>query len=171
MSEPQASPTGMPPTGSRRSTRRVLLVASIVLNVFLIGVIGAGLAARHGVFHSPHDRPARPFEMPSPRKIRAVLPEADQPVAEAIFAAHRDEVRQKIRAMAEARRAVAAAMRAEPFDRAALDAALAELRSREAELASTVQQAIADLVEKIDAESRGRIATLLEFRRDRDQSR
>jgi uncharacterized membrane protein len=66
---------------------------------------------------------------------------------------------------------VAAAIRAEPFDRAALDAALATLRSLEVEMAGTVQAIIADLAEQLDAESRDRLAKLLETRRGLDQPR
>ena len=174
MSDPTSAPAGAPPAGGAgRRPRRRLLTVSILLNVFLIGVIAAGAVTRHGgpFFHAVHDRPLRPFEMPSPRKIRAALPESARPVAEALFAEHRDEVLLKIRAMIEARRAVAAAMRAEPFDRAALDGALATLRAREGELASTVQTHIADLATRLDAESRARIATLLEVRRGPDEPR
>jgi uncharacterized membrane protein len=174
MSDPTSTPAGAAPAGGNgRRPRRRLLVASILLNVFLVGVIAAGVAARHGgpFFDDGHGRPARPFEMPSPRKIRAVLPDSARPVAEEMFAAHRDEVRLKIRAMIEARRAVAQAMRAEPFDRAALDGALAELHGRESEVAATVQGIIADLATRLDADSRGRIATLLEVRRGPDEPR
>jgi uncharacterized membrane protein len=163
---------GSPDTGGRRSRRR-LLIASIVLNVFLIGAIGAGVAMRHGphFFDGDRVRPPRPFEMPSPRKIRAALPDSARPVAEAMFTAHRGEVREKIGALIDARRQVAAAIRAEPFDRAALDMAMATLRTREADVAGKVQSIIADLVTELDADSRARIATLLDVRHEPDHPR
>lgn len=169
--EPAASSTTGTPTNGR--PRRRLLIASILLNVFLIGAIGAGVIARHGphLFDGGRERPPRPFEMPSPRKIRAVLPEASRPIADAMFAAHRAEVEAKIGALVEARLAVAAAIRAEPFDRAALDAALAALRSLEIEMAGTVQGIIADLAAELDADSRERLAKLLETRRGPDEPR
>lgn len=161
-----------PPNGGGR-TRRRLLVASIVLNVFLIGAIAAGIAARHGphLFDGERVRPPRPFEMPSPRRIRAALPEESRPVAEAMFEARRDEVRGKIDALFEARREVAAAIRAEPFDRPRLDAAMAALRMREADVAGTVQSIVADLAARLDADSRTRIADLLDVHHDRGQPR
>jgi uncharacterized membrane protein len=164
-----AAPAGAP-TGRKR---RRLLIASILLNVFLIGAIGAGAIARHGphFFDGGRERPPRPFEMPSPRKIRAALPEEARPIADALFAAHREEMATKIGMLIEARRAVATAIRAEPFDRAALDAALATLRSLEVEMAGTVQAIIADLAEDLDAESRDRLAKLLETRRGPDEPR
>ena len=55
--------------------------------------------------------------------------------------------------------------------RAALDDALATLRDREGEVASTVQALIADLAAKLDADSRDRIAALLEVRRGPDEPR
>jgi uncharacterized membrane protein len=169
--DPVAPPPARPPQGGSR-TRRRLLIASIVLNVFLIGAIGAGVAARHGlIFDGDRGRPPRAFDLPSPRKIRAVLPEDSRPVAEAMFAAHRDEMRGRIRALFEARRQVAAAMRAEPFDRVALDAAFAELRTRQDDVATAAQGIIADLAAELDAESRGRIAELLDVRRESDQPR
>lgn len=165
MSVSSPDPAGAPPAGGRR--RRRLLIGSILLNVFLIGAIGAGVAARHGphFFHGDRERPLRPFEMPGPRKIRAALPEESRPIADAMFAAHRDEMAAKIGALIEARRTVADAIRAEPFDRAALDTALAALRSQEAEMAGAAQTIIADLAEQLDADSRDRLAKLLETRR------
>jgi uncharacterized membrane protein len=174
MSDPSADPGAppAPPSSGGGRTRRRLLIASIVLNVFLIGAIGAGVAARHGhFFDGDRVRPPRPFELPSPRKIRAVLPEESRPVAEAMFAAHREEMRGKIAALFEARRQVAAAMRAEPFDRVALEAAFVALRAREADVAGTAQGIIADLTAELDAESRSRIAELLDVRREPDQPR
>lgn len=173
MSASPPDPAAPPPAGGAGRTRRRLLIASILLNVFLIGAIGAGIAARHGphLFDGDRVRPPRPFELPSPRKIRAALPEESRAVAEAMFAAHRDEMRGKIRAMFEARRQVAAAMRAEPFDRAALDEAFLALRAHEADVAGTAQGIIADLTAELDVESRTRIAELLDVRRDPDKSR
>lgn len=171
MTDPSSPPASSRPGAGR--SRRWLLVASIVLNVFLIGAIGAGVAMRHGphIFDGDRVRPPRPFEMPSPRKIRAALPESARPAAEAMFAAHRGEVREKIGALIEARRQVAVTIRAEPFDRPALDAALAALRMREADVAGTVQSIIADLATELDADSRARIAALLDVRHEPDHPR
>lgn len=173
MSATSSAPAPVPPAAGVGRSRRRLLIASVVLNVFLIGAIGAGLAMRHGphLFDGDRVRPPRPFEMPSPRKIRAALPDSARPVAEAMFAAHRSEVRGKIGALVDARRQVAAAIRAEPFDRAALDAALAALRLREADVADTVQSMIADLASELDADSRSRIAALLDVRHESDHPR
>jgi len=173
MSVSPSEPAGVPPSGAPANGRpqRRLLIASILLNVFLIGAIGAGVMARHGphLFDGGRERPPRPFEMPGPRKIRAALPEESRPIADALFAAHRDEMAARIGALVEARRAVAAAIRAEPFDRTALDAALGALRSLESEMAGTVQGIIADLATELDADSRNRLAKLLETRRGPDE--
>lgn len=169
---PPAPPPAPPNGGSGRSRRR-LLIASIVLNVFLIGAIAAGVAVRHGphFFDGDRVRPPRPFEMPSPHRIRAVLPDSARPVAQAMFDAHRDEVRGKIKSLFEARRQVAAAIRAEPFDRPRLDAAMAELRLKEVDAADTVQTILADLLTELDAESRDRVASLLDVRNGPDEPR
>lgn len=148
--------------------RRWLLVASLVLNVFLIGGIAAGLVVRHGPPFFGHDRP-RLMGLPSPHKIRAALPDSADPAIDAAFAAHRQDMRVRIRALVEARHQVAAAMRAEPFDRAALDSALATLRDREAEVASGAQSAIAELAAGLDPDSRSRLAELIDIRRDPDR--
>ncbi len=150
-----------------RRLRHWLLVASLVLNVFLIGAFAAGLAARHGPFFG-HDRPSRMMAMPTLHKIREALPESAQPVVEGIFDAHRQDMRRRIGELRETRRAVAAAIRAEPFDPAALGAALAELREREADVASAAHEAVAELAAKLDPEARDRLAELVEIRRRGD---
>lgn len=154
-----------------RRLRHWLLVTSLVLNVFLIGGIAAGLAVRHGSPFFGHDRPSRMMAMPTPHKIRAALPESAQPVIEGIFDAHRQDMRSRIGRLRDARRAVAAAIRAEPFDPAVLGAALAELRAREGEVASAAHEAVAELAAKLDPDSRARLAELVEIRRRGDQQR
>lgn len=150
--------------------RRWLLVASLVLNVFLIGGVAAGLVAQHGVpFFGGHDRP-RLMGLPSPHRIRAALPESAQPAIDAVFATRRQEMRPRIRALVEARQGVAAAIRAEPFDRAALEGALATLREREAAVAAGAQSAIAELASGLDADSRARLAELIDIRRNPDRA-
>ena len=173
MAVPSPDATQGPPAGGAGRSRRRLLIASIMLNVFLIGAVGAGLAVRHGphLFDGDRVRPPRPFEMPSPRRIRAALPDSARPVAEALFDAHREEVRGKIAALFDARREVAAAIRAEPFDRARLDAVMAALRTREVDVATTVQTIFADLAAELDADSRARMAALLDVRRGADDPR
>lgn len=142
-----------------------LLVASLVLNVLLIGGIAAGLVARHGApFFDGHDR-RRMMGLPSPHKIRDVLPDSAEPAIDAAFSGHRQEMRTSIDALIEARRQVAAVMRAEPFDRAALEDALAKLRDREAAVARGAQAAIGDLAAGLDDESRARLAELIQISR------
>lgn len=156
--------TDTPPAPLPRP-RRWLLVGSLVLNVFLIGGIAAGLVVRHGPPFFGHDRPARLIGMPSPHKIRDALPANAQNVIDGVFEAHRRDMHSRIGQLREARRAVAAAMRAEPFDPAGLDAALAGLRAREAEVASAAHGAIAELAATLDPESRARLAELVDMSR------
>lgn len=150
------------PSAPASRLRHWLLVVSLVLNVFLIGAIAAGLVVRHGPPLLGHHRPAHFLGMPSPHKIRDALPESAQAVLDGVFEAHRQEMRSRLGRLREARRNVAAAIRAEPFIPAALESAFAELRAREVEVAAEAHGAFAELAAKLDRESRAHLADLVD---------
>lgn len=70
---------------------------------------------------------------------------------------HRDEVRARLDAVQEARMRMFEAMRADPFDAAALDAAFANLREQTVELQRVGQGIVGDAVAAAPADVRGRI--------------
>ncbi len=161
------SAPGTPSQGSPAARpRRWLLVASLALNLFLVGAIGAGIAVRHGphLFDVGRDRAPRLIGMPSPHKIRAAVPDSARPIVDALFEAHRADMRARIGGLVAARHAVAEAIRAEPFDAAALAATMADLRARQDAVAEGAQGLMAELAGRLDPDSRDRIAALIDVR-------
>ena len=100
---------------------RAVLGASLALNLVLAGVLLAGLGR-------PAPQP-RGFERMMAR-IETALPEADRPKFHAVLTAERDRYEAPLAALRAARAEVDAAMRREPFDPAALRAAMEEWSSR-----------------------------------------
>jgi uncharacterized membrane protein len=88
--------------------------------------------------------------------IRAFPPELQKAIGEATRA-RRDEVRARFEQVKAARRQMFEAMRADPFDPAALDAAYADLRARTGELQQIGQQIVAGTLAEAPADVRSRI--------------
>jgi uncharacterized membrane protein len=146
---------------------RLILIASLALNLFAAGAFATALLADRGPVAGLR-RPGRAGQlmgMPNPRQLRAALAEPGDRALDELLGRHGPGIRQRIGDLRAARRDVAEAIRAEPFRRAALDDALAGLRAREAEVAVATQAMMAELVERLDAEDRARVAELLRPRR------
>ena len=134
---------------------RVLLVASLALNV----AFAAGFAWRHFDGHDGRAGGHRPHAMrgtmmPSPRVLRQVLPEERRVVVDALLEEHRQAIRGSVGDVFEARRRVHALMTADTIDRAALEAAFADLRARDAEAATVVQAMLTELAVELTPEER-----------------
>lgn len=125
----------------------LLLVASLMINVFCVGAL-----VSHWI------RPQPPMEMPFGPPMKDRLP----PPAVELFRALRKvpygPLGEAMAAAREARSAVHAAMLAEPFDKAALLQAFDALREAESELARRAQQRIAELASQLTAEERADLA-------------
>ena len=131
----------------------VVLFLSLSANFFLGGLFAGG--ALRG------EEPRRPG-----RALAAFLassPEEARPVLRATFRARRPELRARIAAVAAARSEVAALLAREDLDRARLDAALLELRTRTTEaqvlLHEIVSEAVMQLPPEVRAKWRPRWAT------------
>jgi uncharacterized membrane protein len=146
---------------SRRT--RIVLVVSLALNVFALGALASAWVLGGPGFGASH-RPARFIGLPLPRQLQAALPERDHGLLRTTLDAHRPEIRTRIRAIFAARRAVADAIRAEPFDRARLEAALAALREKEGATAEEAHRMMTDLAAKLDAGGRAKVAELITVR-------
>jgi Spy/CpxP family protein refolding chaperone len=151
----------MTETWSRRL--RILLVASLAVNLFFIAVVAVWAVAGPGYLrgmmgfgHGP-----RMMGMPFPRQIRDVLNEPGQQILDSMLEARRDAFHANLDSMFEARAALAEAVATEPFDRARVEAAMAALRDREAVLHAGAQNMILELAAQLDAEQRGKLAELL----------
>ena len=147
-----------------------LLLASLALNIFVGGVYAGRL------FNPPQERVAAPRGPSEERPIRrfltaftAGLDKADRRTFVAAFAGHEPAMRAAVRAVREARREALARMHATPFDRHALDEALATLRQKQDALQTALQTGIADAVERLPDDARKLVGT--PKRRPREERR
>lgn len=140
---------------------RITLIVSLLVNALLIAALATTFFRHH---HGPRG-PDKFGLLPSPRAIAETMRDDERAMFRGILEAHRAEVRGGWRGMRTAHDGIDAALRAEPFDRARLDAAFAELRRHGTRTADQVQDAIGDFAEKLDADGRSRLADALGKRR------
>jgi uncharacterized membrane protein len=146
------------------------LLASLALNIFLGGVFAGRLfspapqrIAANGV---PNDeRPIRRFIA----AFTAGLDNTDRRTFVAAFAGHEAAMRAAVRDVRAARREALARMHATPFDRHALDDALAALRRKQDAMQKALQTATADAVERLPEDARKLVGT--PKRRPREERR
>lgn len=150
-SEP-ASPMPPCPPAPRRNN---WLIASAALNMFLLGGIAAA------VLFGPH-RPHRgagfggpPMHEGGPgRSFADALSPAGRAKVMAMRAEDETAIDAQLSALRDARRAMDQAFVAEPFDRAAFDAAFAGLRAAEAAMSARMGERVAALAGALSPEDR-----------------
>lgn len=143
---------------------RLLLLLSLALNLAL-GTWWASHALRHeGGGRGP--RAALP-QLVDLREFRRALPEPRRAVVDQAFLAHRAAMRERLVALHAARRDVREAMRADAYDRGALDAAFERLRVAESAAAREAQALLADVLDVASVEERRTLAELVPRRRER----
>jgi uncharacterized membrane protein len=121
--------TGLTLRGSDLSSRWLML-ASLALNLFFIGVVGALLLQAYG-FDAPATPAAGSDRSVAGRieRIAATLPREDAEKLRAGYRARREEIDGARAAYRDRQDAMRAVLRAEPFDLEALKAAMAEMRA------------------------------------------
>jgi Spy/CpxP family protein refolding chaperone len=145
---------------------RVLLLLSLALNL----AFGAWLWMHAPWRHAPAGMSLRHAPLPSLLDLRAFrrsLPPERQAVLDAAFETDRTAMRARLGALFAARRDVRAAIAAEPFDRAALDAAFAALRSAEQAAADHAQHRLGDVLEQLTPAERKQWSELVPRRGER----
>lgn len=171
---PTAAPAAPPP--KPRRWLRWLLIASLALNFLLIGVLAGGAVRMWRAVAA--DGPAAELALlwrALPERERDALRERAGDWADhrdEDRAGDRDEDRREDRAALRARwRAELAELRAllvtEPFDRAALEARLAQARDRHTDRADRALARMLDRIEALPASERARMAERLERRWER----
>jgi len=121
----------------KRNTGRIVLIA--VLAVSLLGnalTLGAALRLR-----------ALRADLLGPEAAQALYPREMRSVLRDALTSHADQLRPELHDLVAARAAVVAAGTARPFERAALDAAMADLRARFDTTLADVQKVLADALE------------------------
>lgn len=138
----------MSPDASR--PRNLWLIASVALNLFLLGGIAGALLLgppRHGFpgHAGPHEGPGGPGHSLSPAGRQALR---------ALHEGDREALRPQVEALRAARQAIAQAFAAEPYDQAALDAAQAQMLAAEQALGAAMGTRIGRLAATLSAEDR-----------------
>jgi uncharacterized membrane protein len=144
--------------GGRGGARRWLTIAffvSLVANLFLGGVIAGRVFHVGRWFGQPHYS-----EIMGPMAGRALqhllepLSSADRQIVIDSVSAHSDDLLQLTRAVRDQRHAIVALLRAENFDRKAVDDAFVELRRRTDALQTVMAATIGDAVAKLSPAAR-----------------
>ena len=136
------------------------LVISLALNLFLGGVIvGHRVGQGGGGLPNGAMNPANLTKRME--QVFRVLPEADAKMMRGLFEAARPDITQRFQALQESRRAIGAALKAEPFDPAAFTAAYEAMQARSQELQAAVHGVIKAAIPQLSAGGR---AVILERR-------
>ena len=133
----------------RRRWTRLVMVVSLVLTVFLIGLIGGRIAAGPPI--------AGPLFEDLPQLARA-LPDGDRRMARRTFLGAALDIRRSYLSLRDAREDVLTTLTADPFDPQALDAAFAQLRGRTSDVQAVVHDAITQIGRNLSPEGRAAIS-------------
>ncbi len=137
-------------------TSRWLVVVSLALNLFFIGIAGAMAVRNHGAAPAPAPvdrRPAARIE-----RLSATLPQADAERLRGMFQARSASVQALYDDYRHAQDAARETLRTEPFAAGAMDAALAKTRAARLALDEALQGLIATSAATMSADGRRKLA-------------
>lgn len=136
---------------------RIVLVVSLALNLLIAGlIVGATLGDRRdGRDRSVRDLSGTPFFM-------ALEPQERRALARAARSQSEDSLRESRRALRERFEALLNALRAESFDRGAVEALLAEQRAAASRRADLGEQVLLDHLQGLGVEERRAYADRLD---------
>lgn len=154
------------PPRPRRRWARWALAASVCVNLLLIGA-AAGAFLRHG--GPPKAAMPAGFDRVTLWRAFRELPSDDRDAARDAVRARHDDMHRMAGAMVEARRGIAAAMEAKPFDPDALATALVAARDAERASGGLADLIFVDVAGRLTDHSREEIAEAL--REDRGSGR
>lgn len=147
----------MTPTHSLR-----WLIGSVVLNIFLIGLIVGALTLNGRHRGPPMGQGMRPGMMGNPlmgfERIKSELSPEGQQKVQAFFSEKQSGMQQHFEAFRQQRQSLETVMAAEPFDAAAAEKAFAELRAQENLAAQAVQARLVTLAQSLNAADRRALA-------------
>lgn len=139
------------PTLSPRA-KSIALFASVVVNVLLISAVTTQVLSDSS-FRSYNRSPEARVE-----RLAKKLPEADAQKLRDAFAAHAGELPAARAEMKAARDSFRQALRAEPFDPAALEKSLAAIDTARAHLKQIMRSAVFGAAAEMSADGRARLA-------------
>ena len=173
MTNDGSSANGSKPSRNSGRIVWIVMIVSLMINAFLIGAVaGRGLGKGHEPFGPGQGAPgpmspgaAGPVLGDFAFSARAYVPYLDKGARRELFRemrAARGDVRSNAEKIIASRNAVIAALRAEPFDQAAFEAALTRASEADAELRKTGVRVVVRIVAKIPAERRAEAAEAFE---------
>ncbi len=121
----------------------VVLVLSLAVNFFLAGWMGARM------MHGGGDRP----EWSITRLVQD-LPDDRRDAVLAVFEANRGEFRAMLDSLRESRRVLSDVMMAEPYDQAAAELALADIRAKTEAMQNTMHGTLLQLAPNLSPQAR-----------------
>ena len=142
-------------TETRRTSRspsRWLLLASLALNLFFIGIAGS-MVARHWLTKPADRSDAARFE-----RIAATLPAADAEQLRTQFAAQRAAIEAGRQTIGQKQDGIRAALRTEPFDVDALRTSMAESRAARETFYQLLQGVILSAASQMSPAGRAKLA-------------
>ena len=137
---------------------KVILFASLAINLFFAGLLIGGPAFRGGPGAAMMPNPRMFVEALGPREGRRVQREIRRSVP---------DLREKFKAVRANHLRVVAALRADPYDPQALTDALGNVREAHTELAASFQEPLATVFGNLTYEQRLKLADALEQMRPR----
>ena len=150
---------GNGPVTERKSNRRwltIFLFLSLIANVFLGGLL-AGRFLHHGDWFGgqpAYVQQMGPFAGHALQRLLEPLDDSDRQIVLDTVKSHADEFMQINREIRDQRKLVAQLLKAEKYDRKAVDDAFAELRRRTDSMQETLQAAVGDAVGKLSPTAR-----------------
>ena len=139
---------GAPP---RRRWQSVLLIVSLALNLFLIGILAGGRIAKWSYPEMPIAFALSPGIV---SRLIGELPPGAQAEARRLFEDRRWEIRREMRALRTARVEALEILTAEPFDREAFSEAMVAVRRQTLAVQEVVHEVLIDLSSRVDPETR-----------------
>jgi uncharacterized membrane protein len=121
----------------------IMLVASLVVNVLLVGVVGGAALSRYGPRHAAPPTAALE-KAPTLRGALKDVPPAERQALRRKLLAAWTSVEPQRRSAQQARETLLETVEAEPYDVAAVKTALAKMRSIDAELSASFHEAAAE---------------------------
>ncbi|HEX7777526.1 MAG TPA: periplasmic heavy metal sensor [Parvibaculum sp.] len=155
-------------TPAKDSARRWIgpaLLISLVINLFLVGLIGAAMAHRPRL-HQGEFGPPQPF-FGMMHKGVAGLPPDDRAAVRDMMLHEFPIIRPYFARIDQTRRDLAVTIGTEPFDAAKVAAAFAKVDAAQAEMIQATRAAMIAGFGKMSPEQRGRIAAMMRKQADR----
>ncbi|SFI56944.1 periplasmic heavy metal sensor [Jannaschia pohangensis] len=162
------TPPPTPKDRPRRNWTRWALIASLLVNVLIAGLVVGALSQGR-----PETRGGNGSDFRGPPEIAALIRGLDRPQRRALLEAMRDVpgLREGRGRMGRVQAEVLDALEAEPFDSAALEAALSDRRQVQDDLARAGITAFVGFVAEMSPEDRARLATQARERAERRSRR